>query len=55
MRNRLVDGFGGSYLQVLRNYGINYTVKTRTSVALPAAAGLPIRYATVPEQPGGNP
>ncbi|MEP6760283.1 MAG: DUF881 domain-containing protein [Sporichthyaceae bacterium] len=54
MQRRVVDGFGGSYLQVLRNYGITYTVKTRTSVALPAAAGLPVRYATVPEQPAGN-
>jgi uncharacterized protein YlxW (UPF0749 family) len=54
MRSRLVDGFGGSYLQVLRNYGIDYTVKTRDSVRLPAAAGLPVRYATVPGQPGEN-
>jgi uncharacterized protein YlxW (UPF0749 family) len=55
MQRRLVDGFGGSYLQVLRNYGIDYTVQTRDSVRLPAAAGLPVRYATVPEQPGDNP
>jgi uncharacterized protein YlxW (UPF0749 family) len=52
MQSRLIDGFGGSYLQVLRNYGIDYTVKTRDSVRLPAAAGLPVRYATVPGQPG---
>lgn len=55
MRSRIVDGFGGSYLQVLRNYGIEYSIKTRDSVRLPAAAGLPVRYATVPEQPGENP
>jgi uncharacterized protein YlxW (UPF0749 family) len=55
MQSRLVDGFGGSYLQVLRNYGIVYTVKTRNSVRLPAAAGLPVRYATVPGQPGSAP
>jgi uncharacterized protein YlxW (UPF0749 family) len=55
MRSRLVDGFGGSYLQVLRNYGIVYTVKTRDGVRLPAAAGLPVRYATVPGQPGDTP
>jgi uncharacterized protein YlxW (UPF0749 family) len=55
MQRRIVDGFGGSYLQVLRNYGINYTVKTRGSVRLPAAAGLPVRYATVPGQPEENP
>jgi uncharacterized protein YlxW (UPF0749 family) len=55
MRSRLLDGFGGSYLQVLRNYGISYTVKTPGSVTLPAAAGLPVRYATVPGATGGTP
>jgi uncharacterized protein YlxW (UPF0749 family) len=55
MQRRLVDGFGGSYLQVLKNYGIDYTVKTSDSVRLPAAAGLPVRYATVPGQPGAKP
>lgn len=48
MRSRLVEGFGGSYLQVLQNYGISYSVQTRDSVRLPASAGLPVRYATVP-------
>jgi uncharacterized protein YlxW (UPF0749 family) len=52
MQSKLVDGFGGSYLQVLRNYGIDYTVKTRDSVLLPAAAGLPVRYATATGQSG---
>jgi uncharacterized protein YlxW (UPF0749 family) len=55
MQSRIVDGFGGSYLQVLRNYGIAYTVKTRDSVRLPAAAGLPVRFATAPEQSGEKP
>jgi uncharacterized protein YlxW (UPF0749 family) len=55
MRSRLLDGFGGSYLQVLRNYGISYTVKTSGNVQLPAAAGLPVRYATVPGATGGTP
>ena len=55
MRSRIVDGFGGSYLQVLRNYGIEYTVETRDRVRLPAAAGLPVRYAKAPEQPGEKP
>ncbi len=55
MQRRIVDGFGGSYLQVLRNYGIEYSVKTRDQVRLPAAAGLPVRYATVPQQPGESP
>ena len=48
MRTHLVEGFGGSYLQVLQNYGISYSVKTRDNVRLPASAGLPVRYATVP-------
>jgi len=48
LQSRLVDGFGGSYLQVLRDYGITFTVQTRDSVLLPAAAGIPVRYANVP-------
>ena len=46
MRTRLVDGFGGSYLQVLRDYGIDFTVEDRDEVVLPASAGLSLRYAT---------
>jgi len=48
LQSRVVDGFGGSYLQVLRDYGITFTVQTRDSVLLPAAAGIPVRYANVP-------
>jgi uncharacterized protein YlxW (UPF0749 family) len=55
MRSRLVEGFGGSYLQVLQNYGISYSVKTDDSVRLPASAGLPVRYAKVPGEPEVNP
>ena len=29
MRTRIVEGFGGSYLQVLRDYGIEFDVQTR--------------------------
>jgi uncharacterized protein YlxW (UPF0749 family) len=48
LRRRLVDGFGGSYLQVLRNYGITYSVTTRARVRLPASGGVTLREATVP-------
>ena len=48
LQSGLVDGFGGSYLQVLRGYGITFSVQTRESLLLPAAAGIPVRYANVP-------
>jgi len=43
------DGFGGSYLQVLRDYGIDYAVSDEDEVVLPASAGLTLRYATAPQ------
>ena len=49
MRSAFVGGFGGSYLQVLRDYGIDFTVEDRGEVVLPASAGLRLRYATTPE------
>lgn len=48
MRTRFVSGFGGSYLQVLRDYGIDFTVEDRDELVLPASAGLGLRYATTP-------
>jgi len=48
MRTTFVSGFGGSYLQVLRDYGIDYSVVDRDEVALPASAGITLRYATAP-------
>ena len=48
MRAAFVGGFGGSYLQVLRDYGIDFTVEDRDEVELPASAGLRLRYATTP-------
>lgn len=48
MRAAFVGGFGGSYLQVLRDYGIDFTVEDRREVELPASAGLRLRYATTP-------
>jgi uncharacterized protein YlxW (UPF0749 family) len=48
MRTRFVQGFGGSYLQVLRDYGIDYAVEDRDELRLPASAGLTVRHATNP-------
>ena len=48
MRSAFVGGFGGSYLQVLRDYGIDFTVEDRDEVVLAASAGLRLRYATAP-------
>jgi len=48
MRTRFVDGFGGSYLQVLRDYGIDYSVQDDDDLVLPASAGLTLRYAVSP-------
>lgn len=48
MRTAFVGGFGGSYLQVLRDYGIDFTIEDRREVVLPASAGLRLRYATAP-------
>jgi uncharacterized protein YlxW (UPF0749 family) len=46
MRPAFVEGFGGSYLQVLRDYGIRFSVEDRDSMRLPASAGLTVRYAS---------
>lgn len=54
MRSKVVDGFAGSYLKVLGNYGISSFVKTRDSVQVPASSGLTVRYA-VPMNAGGGP
>jgi uncharacterized protein YlxW (UPF0749 family) len=48
MRTTFVSGFGGSYLQVLRDYGIDYAVQDSDSLDLPASAGLGVRYVTTP-------
>jgi uncharacterized protein YlxW (UPF0749 family) len=55
MQSRLAEGLGGSYLQVLHGYGIESSVQTRKRVTLPAASGLPVRYASVPKGTGGTP
>ncbi len=48
LRADLVSGFGGSYLDVLRDYGITYAIDDRVSLDLPASAGVTLRYATSP-------
>ena len=48
MRTRFVEGFGGSYLQVLRDYGIDFEVQQDDELRLPASAGLALRYAVSP-------
>ena len=48
LRETFVAGFGGSYLEVLKSYGISYDVEDRDRVRLPASAGLNLRYAVSP-------
>jgi uncharacterized protein YlxW (UPF0749 family) len=50
MRATFVDGFGGSYLAVLRDYGIDYAVTDEDELSLPASAGVTVRYAVSPRQ-----
>ncbi|MGH8892011.1 MAG: DUF881 domain-containing protein [Actinomycetes bacterium] len=48
MRTSFVEGFGGSYLQVLRDYGIDHEVEDDDTLRLPASAGLAVRVADTP-------
>lgn len=48
------EGFGGSYLQVLKGYGITYSIDTKKRVRLPASGGLTVRYAEVPGKREGS-
>jgi uncharacterized protein YlxW (UPF0749 family) len=52
LRATFVGGFGGSYLQVLRGYGIRYSAEDRDRLELAASAGVRLRYAAVPEPAG---
>jgi uncharacterized protein YlxW (UPF0749 family) len=56
LRETFVAGFGGSYLEVLKTYGISYDVDDRDRVRLPASAGMNLRYAVSPggETAGGR-
>jgi uncharacterized protein YlxW (UPF0749 family) len=53
-RTEFAEGFGGSYLQALRDYGITYSITTRDSVRLAASAGVTLRYATAPRVENGS-
>jgi uncharacterized protein YlxW (UPF0749 family) len=48
LRTAFAEGFGGSYLQALRDYGITSSIATRDTVRLGASAGVTLRYATTP-------
>lgn len=52
LRTTFVGGFGGSYLQVLRGYGITSSVSDSDRVSLPASAGVTLRYAMPPAEQG---
>jgi uncharacterized protein YlxW (UPF0749 family) len=45
VRTKFAEGFGGSYLQVLHDYGITYSIRAENDLTLPASAGVTIRYA----------
>jgi uncharacterized protein YlxW (UPF0749 family) len=48
MRTRFTEGFGGSYLQALRDYGIDYSLSTKRSARLAESSGVMLRYADAP-------
>jgi uncharacterized protein YlxW (UPF0749 family) len=48
MRASFAEGFGGSYLQALRDYGIDYSLTTKRSARLAESSGVMLRYADVP-------
>jgi uncharacterized protein YlxW (UPF0749 family) len=50
MRAAFAEGFGGSYLQALRDYGISYSMDTKDRVRLAASSGVMLRYATDPAE-----
>ncbi len=53
LRTTFVGGFGGSYLQVLKGYGITYAVDDADRLELPASAGVSLRYAAAPTPADG--
>jgi uncharacterized protein YlxW (UPF0749 family) len=48
MRTSFAEGFGGSYLQALRDYGIGYSLSTKHAARLAESSGVMLRYAGVP-------
>lgn len=56
MRTTFSEGFGGSYLQVLREYGIEYGVAEEGSLRLPASSGVSVRHVmSLTDVPSGQP
>jgi uncharacterized protein YlxW (UPF0749 family) len=54
MRASFAEGFGGSYLQALRDYGIGYSLSTKSSTRLAESSGVVLRYATTPTATGAH-
>jgi uncharacterized protein YlxW (UPF0749 family) len=48
LRASFAEGFGGSYLQALRDYGIGYSLSTKSSARLAESSGVMLRYADTP-------
>ena len=48
MRTSFAEGFGGSYLQALRGYGIGYSLSTKGATRLAESSGVVLRYAHTP-------
>lgn len=48
MRSAFAEGFGGSYLQALSDYGITYSLSTQSSARLAESSGVVLRYANTP-------
>jgi uncharacterized protein YlxW (UPF0749 family) len=54
MRASFAEGFGGSYLQALRDYGIGYSLTTKTATRLAESSGVMLRYARTPTATGAQ-
>jgi uncharacterized protein YlxW (UPF0749 family) len=54
MRTSFTEGFGGSYLQALRDYGIRYSLSTQSSARLAESSGVMLRYAETPSGTGSQ-
>jgi uncharacterized protein YlxW (UPF0749 family) len=54
MRANFAEGFGGSYLQALRSYGISYSLSTKSSTRLGSSSGVMLRYANTPTVTGSQ-
>lgn len=54
MQADFAEGFGGSYLQALDQYGITSSLETADEVVLPASAGLGLTYAAAGSAAGSG-